>query len=119
MTRRKSVDPIGSFEPMEPVESVESSESEEPLQLVEDGGPDVRVFDFLQPVELMDAETKNVYYRLRRFALTAQTTEFEADKGRGDASLLPDGKVYEESQVIEILGEDYLNGLVVDKKCCG
>jgi len=79
----------------------------------------LKVFDFTQPLELMDAQTKNIYYRLRRVALMAQATEFEADKGRGDASLLPDGKIYTESQVIEALGEDYAQGVIINKRCCG
>lgn len=78
-----------------------------------------KMFDFTLPLELMDDETRQVYYRLRRVALTAQTSAFEVDKGRGDASQLPDGKVYTESQVIEILGEDYARGLVINKGCCG
>jgi hypothetical protein len=67
-----------------------------------------RTFNFTGPVETFDEETKNVYYRLRRVALLA-----------GDEGKLPDGKVYTEAQVIEILGEDYAAGLVNDKKCCG
>jgi hypothetical protein len=60
----------------------------------------------------MDAETLNVYYRLRRVALMA-------NDGRGDANQFPDGKVYAEAEVIEILGEDYATGLVINKKRCG
>lgn len=78
-----------------------------------------KTFDFTQPLELMDAETKSVYYRLRRVALTAPGGEFVADNGKGDASMLPDDKIYTESQVIEILGPDYLNGIVINAKCCG
>lgn len=64
--------------------------------------------DFTGPVETFDDETKNVYFRLRRVALMAN-----------DGSKLPDDKVYTEAQVIEILGEDYTSGLVIDKRCCG
>lgn len=78
-----------------------------------------KTFDFTVPLELMDDQTKHVYYRLRRVALTAPGGEFKADAGKGDASLLPDGKIYTESQVIDILGPDYLNGLVINTKCCG
>jgi hypothetical protein len=60
----------------------------------------------------MDAETLNVCYRLRRVALMA-------NDGRGDANQLPDGKVYVEAEVIEILGEDYATGLVINKMRCG
>lgn len=67
-----------------------------------------RIFDFTGPSEAYDAETKSVYYRLRRVAIQA-----------GDESRLPDGKTYTEAEVIEVLGEDYSYGLVVDKKCCG
>jgi hypothetical protein len=67
-----------------------------------------RTFDFTGPVETFNEETKNVYYRLRRVALLAD-----------DESKFPDGKVYTEWQVVEILGEDYAAGLVINKKCCG
>lgn len=70
--------------------------------------PKGRVFDFTAPVETLDDETKRVYYRLRRVAKMA-----------GDESRLPDGKTFSEAEVIEILGEDYVYGLVIDKKCCG
>jgi len=78
-----------------------------------------RVFDFTQPVELMDDATKSVYYRLRRVALTAPNGEYAVNQGQGDASRLSDGKTYTEAEVVAILGEDYLAGLVIDKKCCG
>lgn len=68
---------------------------------------DGRQFDFTAPVEAMDAATQNVYYRLRRVALL-----------NNDADALPDGKTYSETQVIEILGEDYATGLVINTKCC-
>lgn len=70
-----------------------------------------KTFDFTGPMELFDDATKNVYYRLRRVALME-------NNGYGDASKLPDGKTYSEAQVIEILGEDYANGLVINKHCC-
>ena len=79
---------------VEPVESTEQAE---------------RVFDFTQPdTSAMDEQTKEAYFRLRRVALLAN-----------DASGLPDGKTYTESQVVEILGEDYAAGLGIGKKCCG
>lgn len=70
--------------------------------------PRERVFDFTAPVEAFDDETKRVYYRLRRVAKMAS-----------DESRFPDGKTFTEAEVIEILGEDYVSGLVIDKKCCG
>lgn len=79
---------------------------------------DGKSFDFTVSLEMMDDTTKSVYYRLRRVALTAPGGEFKADNGKGDASLLPDGKVYTESEVVEILGPDYLAGLVINTKCC-
>ena len=80
------------------------------VEVIEEIG--AKTFDFTQPLELMDAETKNVYYRLSRVAKMA-------NGGYGDRDAIPDGKVYTESQVMEILGEDYAQGLVIDKKCCG
>src|SRR5262249_54781769 len=81
-----------------------------------------RSFDFSQPIELMAELSKNVYYRLRRVALNALKPDphgvFPINHGQGDASRLPDGKVFTEEQVIEILGPDYQNGVIVDKKCC-
>src|SRR5262245_34031272 len=88
----------------------------EPEQAAPEGP---RVFDFSQPVELMDGVTQSVYYRLRRVALMAANGEFQPNHGQGDASKLPDGKVYTEAEVIEILGADYLNGLAINQKCCG
>jgi hypothetical protein len=67
-----------------------------------------RVFDFTQPVDTFDAETKTAYHMLRRVAILA-----------GDAKQYPDGKTYTQSQVIEILGEDYAAGLGIAKPCCG
>jgi hypothetical protein len=107
MTKRISVEPIlPSAVTVEPV-AAEQTEQASP-----------RVFDFTQPVELLDDAAKSVYYRLRRVALMAADGEFLANQGRGDAKRLPDGKTYTEAEVVEILGPDYLNGLVIDKKCC-
>lgn len=64
-----------------------------------------KTFDFTPPVETFDSETFNVYSRLRRAA-------------RLFGGEMPGGKVYTESQVIDILGEDYERGLVIDPKCC-
>lgn len=81
-----------------------------------------RVFDFsdinLRPVDTMDAVSQQVYHRLYRVAVTAPGGEFIADRGKGDASLLPAGRVYTEAQVIEILGPDYASGIVINQKCC-
>jgi len=76
-------------------------------------------FDFTQPLELLDDVAKSVYYRLRRVALMAANGEFQPNHGQGDASMLPDGRTFTEAEVIEILGPDYLNGAVIDKRCCG
>jgi hypothetical protein len=40
-------------------------------------------------------------------------------KSKRSECRLPGGKIYTEAKVIEILGEDYATGLVIDKKCCG
>lgn len=77
-----------------------------------------KIFDFTQPLELLDEEARSVYYRLRRVALTAADGEYKANNGRGDVSLLPDGKVYTEAEVVDVLGLDYKTGLVINKKCC-
>ena len=42
-----------------------------------------------------------------------------AKNGRGDANQLLDGEVFAGAEVIEILGEDYATGLVINKKRCG
>jgi hypothetical protein len=78
----------------------------------------LKIFNFTVPLDVMDAETKSVYYRLRRVALTAASGEYLVQHGQGDADLLPDGKVYTEAQVIEILGPDYATGVVTNQKCC-
>lgn len=67
-----------------------------------------KTFDFTSPVETLTGEAKRIYYLLRRAAILA-----------GDASALPQGKVYSEQQVIDILGEDYAASLSVPKdRCC-
>jgi len=77
------------------------------------------VFDFTQPEEMMDPLTFSVYRRLSRAAKLAPGGEFKSDEGKGDASLLPDGKIYTEAEVIAILGPDYQKGLAVNPNCCG
>ena len=67
-----------------------------------------RAFDFTAPPESYEPFVKGIYHRLRRVALIA-----------GDESQLPDGKIYSQAQVIEILGEDYEKALAADPKCCG
>ncbi len=74
--------------------------------------PAGRSFDFTVSTEAMDPETTSVYYRLRRVALME-------NNGQGDPEMLPDGKVVTEAEVIKTLGPDYLNGIVITKKCCG
>jgi len=82
----------------------------------------LKIFDFsdinLRPIDTMDAVSQQVYHRLYRIAVMAPSGPFMADQGKGDASLLPAGKVYTEAQVIEILGPDYATGIVIDAKCC-
>ena len=68
--------------------------------------PAGRTFDFTGPAQLLEGEQKSVYFRLRRVALLA-----------GDKKALPDGKVYTEAQVVEILGEDYAVA-VLASQCC-
>jgi hypothetical protein len=90
MTKKKSSE----------LEQAEQAEATEPTA--------GRVFDFTGPVEALGQEETSVYYRLRRVAILA-----------GDEDQLPDKKIYTEAKVIEILGEDYATGLVINKKCCG
>jgi hypothetical protein len=101
MTKKKSSEVLEQPEAVlaAAVEQADAAQAESPAG---------SVFDFTGQSESFDAETKSVYYRLRRVALQAN-----------DESRLPDGKTYTEAAVIEILGADYSNGLVVDKKCCG
>src|SRR5262245_2892471 len=108
MTRKTTSEPIpaNAF-------TVEPAAAEQVEAARAAGGP--RVFDFTQPLELMDDVAKQVYYRLRRVALVAPSGDYGADQGRGDASRLPDGKIFTEAEVVEILGPDYLNGAVIDK----
>ncbi|HEY6401141.1 MAG TPA: hypothetical protein VI479_07015, partial [Blastocatellia bacterium] len=94
MTKKKSSEFIEQAAPTEQADQIEQAAG--------------RVFDFTGPVETLGEEEKSVYYRLCRVAILA-----------GDEDQLPDKKVYTEAKVIEILGEDYATGLVIDKKCCG
>lgn len=68
--------------------------------------PETRVYDFTADPSTYEGEVKRAYYILRRSAKLLGT---EA----------PDGKIYTEAQVIEILGEDYANSLVINPNCCG
>jgi hypothetical protein len=90
--------------------------------LMHDALQSLKIFDFsdlnMHPIDTMDAVSQQVYHRLHRVAVTAPSGPFKADEGKGDASLLPAGKIYTEEQVIEILGPDYASGLVINQKCC-
>src|SRR5262245_30272623 len=89
-------------------EQAEFLEQEEQQQAEQAESAEESVFDFTGEIESFDAESKRIYYLLRRAAILD-----------GDESRLPAGKQYSKAQVVEILGEDYARALVADTKCCG
>lgn len=64
------------------------------------------VFDFTNGVEVMDARTRSAYYAIRRVALQ-----------RGDASLLPEGKLISLVEVETVIGRE-LGETERPRPCC-
>jgi len=74
-------------------------------EIIVQSGPGDDVFDFTSGPELLSTEAYNAYYRLAHVALS-----------RGDASLLPNGKVMTRNQIEAILGGEI--GASQQGRCC-
>lgn len=93
-----SLDPITD-------EGLTEPESFEEPEMVVQSGPGDDIFDFTVGPEVMSREAYQAYYKVAHIALT-----------RGDASLMPAGKVMTRNQIEAILGGEI--GATQQGQCC-
>jgi len=74
-------------------------------EMVVQSGPGDDIFDFTIGPEVMSHEAYQAYYKVAHIALT-----------RGDASLMPAGKIMTRNQIEAILGGEI--GATQQGKCC-